>query len=262
MRRTAALVGLTFALIALLPAGGSAGGADWFEFDRPYYSPGDSAVARTRVWFASEERARTVTERPFAAYLLAGDRWLRPPGVPPAAIPLGTVTFSLPDGTTALATLEFTVPNVPTGDWNVGVCNVPCTAAMIGSLAGSSIRIASSAEMATMLRLQDRLEAGLRRAKRSAHRAAKGFRHEVGYVRGETRSLARRVGELEEKLEQATRRSRQTPVTGFPTLIGWILVALTVIFGLVAFRPRRRGVLAPDPPAIERIEDPERDPVA
>jgi hypothetical protein len=261
MRRTAVLIGLAFGSIALLPAGATAGGADWFEFRRPYYAPGDTGVARTRVWFASEERAHGVTHARVVAYLLPENRWLEPPGVPKAAIPLGPVTFSAPEDNTALATLEFTVPQVPSGDWNVSVCNVPCTDEMIGYLYGGSMRIATSPEMATIMRLRDRLEAGLRQAERGSRRSARGFREEVGSLRLETRVLSRQVGELEAKLAKLTARSRRPPAPAFPAPIGWILVALTILFGLVAFRPRRAHLLSPDPPEIERIDEAEHEAV-
>jgi hypothetical protein len=261
MRRTAAIAVLTLGLVALLPAGAHAGGADWFEFDRRYYAPGETAVGRTRVWFASEERARMSTQGRFVAYLLPENRWLRPPGVPKAAVPLGPVTFASPEGTTAIATLEFTVPQVPNGDWNVSVCNVPCTDSMIGGLAGSSIRIAASSEMAAIMRLEDRLDARLHVARRVARRDVRGLADEIQSLRTENQVLAGRVDELQADLDEVARRSRRAASPGFPSPIGWVLVALTVLFGIVAFRPRRRPVLHPDPPAIERIEAPEREPV-
>lgn len=266
MRRISTVATLGLALIALLPAGrAEAGGAEWFEFKRPYYTPGESGVARTRVWFLSEERAGMATQGRFVGYILPTGRWIRPPGVPSAAIPLGPVTFSSPDGNTAIATLEFTVPNVLGGDWTISVCNVPCTDSMIGDLGGGSIRIAASAEMAAIMRLQDRLEAGLSRAERNARRGTSDLRAEAESLRAETRVLARRVGELEAELEKVTSLPGRTPAITFPGPIGWVLVGLTVLFGLLAFRPRRRaaraGATPMDPPVHERIDDPDRVPV-
>jgi hypothetical protein len=82
-------------------------------------------------------------------------------------------------------------------------------------------------------------------------------------VRVQLDELRTEVGLLEQQLERRERSvaNERPPATGFPVLLGWLLVGLTVAFGLVAFRPRRRPVLAPDPPAIERIDEPEREPV-
>ena len=259
MRRIVAVVVISLGSLALLPSAAGAGGADWFEFKRPYYAPGEAAVGRTRVWFASEGRARMATRGRFVAYLLPRDRWLRPPGVPAAAISLGPVIFSSPDGTTAVATLDFTVPEVPDGDWTIGVCNVPCTKAAIGGLYGGSIRIASSPAMAATLHLEDRLHLTRQMARHDSRRMERQLR----VVRVQLDELRTEVGLLEQQLERRERSvaNERPSATGFPVLLGWLLVGLTVAFGLVAFRPRRRPVLAPDPPAIERIDEPEREPV-
>jgi len=255
MRRITAIAVLTFGLVALLPAGATAGGIDWFHFRRGFYAPGDSVLGRTRVWFASEERARSATRGRFVAYLLPENRWLDPPSVPDAAIALGRVRFSSPDGNTAMATLEFTVPEVPNGDWNINVCNVPCTNSVIPDLVGGSIRIAASYEMARIMRLGERLDEALRDT-RQLGRREQDLRQEVFAVETRNRLLEARIAALERAPKPESR-----PAPGFPAPIGWLLVAVTVLFGLVAFRPRKRPVLAPDPPAIERIDEADREPV-
>jgi hypothetical protein len=257
--RRAAIAVLTLGSIALLPARANAGGVDWFEFDRPNYSPGDSGVARTRVWFATKEAARKATEGRFAAYLVPEGRWIRPPGVPPAAIPLGPVTFSSPEGYTAMAALTFTVPEVSTGDWTVNVCNVPCTNEMIGDLLGGTIRVASSATMSTVLRLEDRLKVVREMAGYQERRTER----QVHVLRVQLNALRTDVKLLDQRLDRRLHSSSDEPagVTSFPAPVGWLLVGLTILFWLVAFRPRRRPVLAPYPPAIERIEETDREPV-
>lgn len=259
MRRIAAIGLVALGVLALLPAGARAGGAAWFEFRRPYYSPGDVAVGRARVWFASEERAGMVADGRFVAYLLPEDRWLRPPSVPDAAIPLGPVTFSSPDENTAIATLEFTVPDVATGDWNVSVCNQPCTESMIGDLLGGSIRVARSPAMAGVLGLEDRLNLTRDMARYDGRR----MERQLDVLRVQFDALRTEMKLLEQRLDRQQRPPREepTPPASFPAPIGWILVALTVLFGLVAFRPRRTAAMSPDPPEIERIDDREREPV-
>jgi hypothetical protein len=81
-----------------------------------------------------------------------------------------------------------------------------------------------------------------------------GLEDRVEALRDENRRLELRVAGLER-----ASKSEPRPTPGFPAPIGWILVALTVLFGLVAFRPRNRQILAPDPPPVERIEDPDRE---
>jgi hypothetical protein len=259
MRRITAVAALVLGVIALVPTGASGGGVDYFEFRRRFYTPGETAVGRTRVWFGSEERARAATHGRFVAYLLPENSWLSPPSVPKAAIALGPVTFTAPDGNRAIAALEFTVPEVPNGDWNINVCNVPCTNSMIPNLVGGSIRIVRSPGMAAMMHAQERLRLVRNMARADSRRTGR----ELHVLRVQLNGLRAEVEVLEDRLESRERSSREdaSAPTRFPAPVGWILVALTVLFGLVAFRPRRRPPFAPDPPELERIDDPEREPV-
>lgn len=264
MRRAAVAGTLVVALTAGLSETAAAGGYSFFDFDRGFYLPGGSAEGRTRVWFASERQAQAAVDRQFTAYLLPPGRWIRSTGVPANAIQLGPVIFSSPRDSTAIASVEFTVPGVRSGDWSVGVCNDPCTDASVGDLGGGSIRIAASSEAAAIMRLKDRLAEELRLARRDLRRGTRGLEAEVGSLRAENLVLARRLGELETELEDATSSSRRTRPVAFPAPIGWMLVGITVLFGLLAFRPRRKAspasAMPMDPPVMERIDDSDREP--
>jgi hypothetical protein len=263
MRRVAIAGTLAVALSAGLSQPAAGGGFSFFDFDRGFYLPGGSAEGRTRVWFASEQQAQAAVDGQYMAYLLPPGLRIRPTGVPSSAIPLSPVAFSSPDGTTAIASLEFTVPDVRSGDWNVGVCKDPCTDGLVGDLGGGSIRVAASPEEAAIMRLDDRLDEVLRVARREGRRAATAFKQEVVSLRTENRMLARRIGELEAKFDESSWRPEPAPPAAVPAPVGWALVGLTILFGLLAFRPRRKAPAPPmpmDAPVQKRIEGPDREP--
>jgi hypothetical protein len=262
MRRIAVVATLSLGLVASLPESAAAGGASWFELERPSYMPGAPAVGRTKVWFATEERARMVTSGSYGAYLLPEGRWLNPPPIPESARYLGPVTFSSPYQNTAIATIEFTVPDVPSGRWTIAVCNDPCTQSMIGDLVGGSILIAESEAMARVVRLEERFELAREMARQDARRLKREV-HNLGLQLDALQTRNKLLEARAETLEAARRATPRRP-DPFPAALGWGLVGLTIVLGLVMFRPRRRR--APDvdgpvePPLVEWIEPSDREP--
>ena len=119
--------------------------------------------------------------------------------------------------------------------------------------------IPAGEELSTYL-LHQRFERGIRSLRgglRFANRDVDSLRIQVSILREANERLEQRVAALERAPEPARR-----PIPAFPAQLGWGLVALTILFGLVAFRPRRKASLATpvDPPIMERIDDPEKEP--
>jgi hypothetical protein len=172
MRRTLSLVPLVV-LIAIVPASSAnAGGWDSLVFPDDHYLVGE--VATTTQWFfAGDLRgAGPLDGRLYHAYLLprsATDRGLgmiTPPKIPAGAIELSTLQISGPlerphyKGPYARATLTFTVPEVPTGQYSIGFCDDPCEHGYVGWLAWATITIVHTEEegrlLASLGRMTDR----------------------------------------------------------------------------------------------------------
>jgi hypothetical protein len=257
MRRSAIAGTLSLALATALAPSADAGGAT-FNFERENYQPGDRVSGRVTFGRGVGPPIRA-EDGPFMAYALKGGRYIDAPKIPADAIPLGPMTLTRIDSGTWLARLEFTLPDVPPGSYTITYCNDPCTNSALGELTYGWFRVIPSGEDVGTYLLRERLEQStrsLRHDLRVADRKVASLEHELGLVSDDNRRLEMRVAALER-----ARRPAARPTPAFPAPIGWALVGLTVLFGLVAFRPRRRPVLASDPPAIERIEDPEREPV-
>jgi hypothetical protein len=164
-----------------------------------------------------------------------------------------------------LARVDFTLPDLPPGVRMLEFCNDPCTVSTMGELTFGWFRVIPSDQDVSTYLLRDRLEEARRtlrqRARATKHRAveaeheARVLEQEVGRLRHGNRQLGEQVAALRRSLKRAP----QAP--GFPAPIGWLLVGLTVLFGMLAFRPRRKApparVTPMDPPAMERIDDPD-----
>ena len=255
MRRAAIAATLLTALTAGLNSTASAGGAV-FDFERDHYQPGDRVSGRETFGRGSGEPIRA-DAGPFVAYLMKSSRYIHAPHVPDDAIPVGPMTISHIDSGTWLAHVEFTLPDVPPGSYSVGYCNDPCTNSSLGELMGGWFRVLPSGVNVTTYLLRERLEqstSSLRHRIRVADRESEALEDQVGMLRDDNRQLELRVAGLERAAKPEAR-----PAPGLPAPLGWGLVALTVLFGLVAFRPRRKLSPPAEPPNIERIDDPDRE---
>lgn len=123
----AAVILLGVTILGLQPAG--AGGSTWDITPDPA-TPGDLIHAEAVVAWAHSDRLGTPDDGPWRA-------WIRPVGngndlqggfadVPDDAIPVGDITVS-DDGGFGTATIDFTLPQVPAGDYEFIHCNEPCT---------------------------------------------------------------------------------------------------------------------------------------
>jgi hypothetical protein len=124
------------------------GGAVW-KFDRDQYAPGEVATAVTGIGWEHNPELGTPADGPYLAYLFRADAddfvgtkpWPNPPD---NAVLVGEVEIG--DGPVEEAPgflvgphharLQFTVPSLPAGNYQVQVCNNPCTKTLADIIGG------------------------------------------------------------------------------------------------------------------------------
>lgn len=189
MRRTGWLLGVV--LLSFAPATAAvSGGFDFLNFEREYYVPGEVARGTTEFWV---EVATVEKREPYYTYLLPDRMTFEPPVIPEAAILLGALTIDLlPEGEAnpARASIEFTVPDVSPGGYQVVLCNRPCRDDSVGALFGGSIHVAASAEEARLLNFGAKLE---RRIQRRLFDHLEGIWTDTGSLREQMDGLDARV---------------------------------------------------------------------
>ncbi len=186
MRRslvTASLLSLALAVLgASVPA--RAGGWDTLRFRRDHYLVGEVARARTEFFAGALEDSGPLDGRTYNAYLLPSSGsevfgMIFAPRIPAGAVPLGALQVEGPFTKAGgypygIASLDFTVPDVPSGDYAIGFCDDPCTHGTVGWLAWGYLRIVHTPLEGRLLRARDRAQAraaALRRDLRDAERA-------------------------------------------------------------------------------------------
>lgn len=182
MRRYFAAVVLGSVAIAVfgsaVPA--SAGGWDSLQFRRQHYLVGNIATARTEFFAGELKGSGPVDGRTYYAYLLPRTRtgfgMIDPPAIPDGATRLGALDVRGPltksDGYLyAIASLTFTVPDVPSGTYPIGFCDDPCTYGTVGWLAWGDITIVHTSLEGRLLATRDRAKAQIGALQRVLRRA-------------------------------------------------------------------------------------------
>jgi hypothetical protein len=104
-----------------------------------------------------------------------------PPEIPEGAIRLGTLEITGPIeieryvGPYARASLAFTIPDVPTGDYAIGFCDDPCVHGTVGWLAWGRIRIVHTEAEGRFLSQLDRQEIRSYRMRSDLRQATRGL---------------------------------------------------------------------------------------
>jgi MYXO-CTERM domain-containing protein len=144
--RRMALTLVLATLAVVLPAQGASAGGNWLGFrsEEPVAGKhnlgtwavlhvGQEVVAHTGVYGVNPDRVeRLENEGPFYAWLSQGDAYLDDTNLPADAIRLAPFTIAF-DGTSGgPVRARFTVPVVPSGEYEVMVCNDPCTLSGFG----------------------------------------------------------------------------------------------------------------------------------
>jgi hypothetical protein len=225
------------ALAMALPA---AAGGSWLETEKKYYPPGDQVTARGT--FGPGQLEGQPSDGPYEAYMVPGFRLFQKPGpVPQYAIPIGTIAINPATGNYCcwVASLTFTVPDVPPGRYTIDYCNVPCTVNGMGDLMGGSFFVGENEEQARLMARIERLE-----------RKAEA----LNLTKRDLRKAEARLTEVQERygrLRAARPAEEPAPVertmpSDRPVSAWAVLAALMVLAGGAWFRKRLERTAIPD----------------
>ena len=263
MRVRRALLPLLVVTLLLPAAPAAAGGWDGLSFPRHHYLVGHVASVRSQFFAGALEGVGPLDGGPYYAYLLTKSRgslfgMIDAPEIPAGAIRLGTLSILGPiiadDGYPyGVASLSFTVPDVPSGSYPIGFCDDPCMHSAVGWLAWGQITIVHTPYEGRLLRRSGRDELRMSRLKnevRRADRAADDARAELSDTKSKLRTLARESSEATTPIElRAVGPIVQTTRTREPSVTWWIaLLALLsgLGAGLIVGRRRSERVVVPD----------------
>ncbi len=127
-RRWLVPVPLLCAVLGLSAQPAAAGGSTW-STDAGHYAPGDTALIWAAVSWGHNPDLGDPTDGPYGV-------WLSGPGaqedhstVPPGAVYVGDIELDAIDVNVGphVASLEFTVPDLPDGSYDIVHCDWPCT---------------------------------------------------------------------------------------------------------------------------------------
>ncbi|MGQ0824297.1 MAG: hypothetical protein ACT4OX_04545 [Actinomycetota bacterium] len=133
MKRILTVLVVVYAVVSSAPPA-AAGGATW-SFDRDGYRPGDVVIARTGISWEHNPQLGTPDDGPYFAYIVPWPYlgpWMN---IPANAEPVGQIATQLepieespgwvtgPHG----ARVEFVLPNLEPGWYELLHCNDPCT---------------------------------------------------------------------------------------------------------------------------------------
>ena len=169
-------------LVVVLPAQAASAGGNWLGFrsEEPVAGKrnlgtwaimhvGQEVVAHTGIYVMNPDRMdRLETEGPFYAWLSPGDAYLDDTNLPADAIRLAPFTIAFDGSNGVPVSARFTVPNVPSGEYEVVVCNDPCTLSGFGEFVQGWITITRTAEEARLMNLARERKWNLRDAKKEA----------------------------------------------------------------------------------------------
>jgi hypothetical protein len=246
MRRATTVAVVAVAIIVWLPAEAAANGGAYMELDRTYYVHGTSGEAE---YYADiPPRHQDLLERgPFYGYLLPlRARLVEGRPLPASAVRVGTFAIEEDKGDVFEFTLMFDTPALATGEYQVRLCNDPCTITGFREpVTGYATIAATATEVALMRELQD-LRGDLYHAKREAKRSAKELvevQAALDTAEAESASLASEASELREDVA-ALEATPEPPERRWPTAEAWALVVvpafvLGLLGGLFVRRVRR-----------------------
>ena len=213
MRRTV-LTLLLASLALVLPVQGASAGGNWLDFrsEEPVDGKrnlgtwavlhvGQEVVAHTGIDFVEPAlRERLQTEGPFYAWLSPGDAYLDDTNLPADAIRLAPFTVRF-EGSNAVHA-RFTVPAVSSGEYEVVVCNDPCTLSGFGEYIQGWVTIMQTPD-----------EARLFESNRDRKWEARELSKKVGQLEGDVVSLEGELAAAQGEARAASLDLRSTDRT-------------------------------------------------
>ena len=260
MRRTFVVLVLT-TLAVVLPAQVVSAGGNWLDFrsEEPVAGKrnigtwaimqvGQQVVAHTGIYVMNPDRmARLESQGPFYAWLSPGDAYLDDTNLPADAIRLAPFTIAFDGSNGVPVKARFTVPEVPSGEYEVVVCNDPCTLSGFGEYVQGWITITQTAEEARFMTLARERKWDLRDARKKAAELegdVASLESELAAAEGQARAAAldlrstdRTIEQLADENDTLRARVAAAEADGMPV---WAIAALTVAILGAAFVIRRR----------------------
>jgi MYXO-CTERM domain-containing protein len=277
VRRTiVTLVLVTLGIV--LPAQGAGAGGNWLSFrtEEPVAGKrnlgtwavlhvGQEIVAHTGIVVVTPHRMdRLESEGPFYAWLSPGGGYLDDTNLPADAIRLAPFTIAFDGSNGVPVRARFTVPDVPSGEYQVVVCNDPCTLSGFGEYIQGWITIRQTPEEARLFTLARERAWELRERAQDIKQLegdVGALERELAAAHGEARSAAidrrstdRTIELLESQNDALRARLAAAEGDGMP---GWAIAAIGIAIVGAAFLVRRRRPSAfeiPDTVPDELVE--------
>ena len=267
MRRTLSLVPLA-TLITLVPASAASGGGNWLEFredpragaSQDGSSAGDGTlgtwavlhvgqrvVTATGVYATDPRRRHLENEGPFYAWLIPEGSFRGETRLPESAIRLAPFGISWSSKRFAHVRAHLTVPSVPSGKYEVIVCNEPCTFSGFGEYVQGWVTVMQTPDEARLLAVaRERKWKG-----RELAQKVRRLQGEVVALGAEVVAAGTELREraLEARAAQTTSSDLEADRTSSPEgramIPGWAaaMLAAAVVAAAVIVRRRRSDIL-------------------
>jgi len=179
-------------LAIVLPAQGASAGGNWLGFrsEEPVAGKhnlgtwavlhvGQEVVAHAGIYVVNPDRVEVLeNEGPYYAWLSPGDAYLDDTNLPADAIRLAPFTIRFDGSNGVPVRARFTVPDVLSGEYEVVVCNDPCTLSGFGEYIQGWVTIMQTPD-----------EARLFESNRDRKWEARELSKKIGQLEGDMESL-------------------------------------------------------------------------
>lgn len=207
MRGRGRMVATVVGALLLLPGSAGANGGAYIEIDRTHVLPGEQATARAYV-FVPESKQHLLDRGPFFAYLLPKGTFVREDRpLPEGTIRLGSFSIERDRRESFELELEFTVPEVESGLYSLGMCNDPCTLSGLREPLSGELSIVETPREGELLTTQFKLETRIWRLRRDVRQAERRLEQATAQL-AQSQEDNTVLGEL---VNEARRESRATP---------------------------------------------------
>ena len=221
--------------LVMIPGPAKAGGAV-LQFDSDFYVPGDVVRASSSVWLKSSQGR--LADGPYFAYLYKPSADFPPP-VPAGAVRVGQVeVVPRPGGEHGDASLEFVLPDLESGRYELTLCNAGCKE-YLGDIIPSEVIVAADTVEGRIVTATERLSTRLQGLRilvsnRVLGHRADSLRGRITAVERDLDSLVAEVERLNAAAERAAEHSHDTRSSSLPPLFALLVPA--ALLGVVAGR--------------------------